>query len=733
MKIILLFVLIMSSLIAQERPKIALVLSGGGARGGAHVGVLKVLEKHNIPVDLIVGTSMGSFVGGLYASGKTPQEIESLLTKTDWKEYIRTDFNRADTPMRKKEIEYVYQGKLGFGINSDNVPVVPTGVLKRQPMLFKFLEETQHVQNIRDFDKLPIPYRAVATNIKNGDAVVLKSGSLAKSIYASSSIPGGFQPINIDGMDLVDGGVSDNIPIALAREMGADIIIAVDVSEGFDENLDVNSYFVVMGQLVNILMRKNANESIDTLGSKDVLLTPNLDGFSGLDADKYVAIIKAGVDVTQESYEEKLKSLSISDAEYAKYKKKYRKKIEFTPPIIDEIEIVNPTYLSNDAILNRLHVHIGEELDESLLRKDILHIYNMMVFDSIEYEIKNEDSKNVLVITTTPSWDNHGEVRFAIGLEDDFKGHSSYSLKLGYTMFGINRYGGEWKSDFEIGRHQNASSELFLPLDPMQRYYVKPSIEYKSLTDIVPIEEYAQSQYGNRELENTRYGASFALGMHVTTNYEFEVGVSAFKDHVVVDSFEVDDKYKARPIYFSFKSDDLDNIHFPTVGMKSEITWTKEMTSLGSDYDYKQICLEVEKPFTLFANNITAYLKYGNTYDVEGVTAIEGSYTLGGLFNLSGYAPYSLNNDNMALGVIRYRYQLKDGGFFGALNTPLYAGFSLETGNTWSDEEGFEVKELRKSGTLYVAADTILGPFYLAVAVNGENEYSGYLYLGEKF
>jgi NTE family protein len=152
--------------------------------------------------------------------------------------------------MRKKKIDYLYQGRLGVGINAQNTLVLPTGVLKREPLLLKFMQLTENVRGVRDFDNLEIPYRAVATNIKNGDAVVLKSGSLAKAIYASSSIPGGFQPINIDGIDLVDGGVSDNMPIQVARDMGADIIIAVDVSENFKDRLDIDSYFVIMGQLV---------------------------------------------------------------------------------------------------------------------------------------------------------------------------------------------------------------------------------------------------------------------------------------------------------------------------------------------------------------------------------------------------------------------------------------------------------------------------------------------------
>jgi len=727
MKIILIFVLFISSLLAQDRPKIALVLSGGGARGGAHVGVLKVLEENNIPIDIIVGTSMGSFVGGLYVAGNSPQEIEHMLTTTDWKQYIRTDFNRQDVPMRRKSMDYQYQGRLGIGVNADNNLVLPTGVLKRQPMLLKFMELTENVQDIQDFDKFTIPYRAVATNIKNGNAVVLKSGSLAKAIYASSSIPGGFQPINIDGIDLVDGGVSDNIPIGVARDMGADVIIAVDVSENFNENLDVNSYFVVMGQLVNILMRKNANESIATLTDKDILLTPDLKGFTGLDADKYKAIIQKGVEVTLYDLV-KLKHLSINNDEYTEYEKVHREKHIYDAPIIDEIKIINPTYLANESIRKRIHQKIGVELDEKALRKDILHIYNMTIFDSIDYEVQKLDGKNILLITTTPSWDNHGEVRFAIGLEDDFKGHSAYSLKVGYTMFGLNELGGEWKNDFEIGRYEKASTEWFQPLDQMQRYYIRPSLSYSSVLDVFPL-----NGLSNQELYSSRYGGTFAVGAHVGTNFEFEAGVSKFVDDVEINALGIAYQYNAAPIYARINIDNLDNINFPKVGLKSELRWTKEMNMWGSDYSYEQIYMEIEKPVSFYSNNITLYMKYGNTYKTDDVRRLSGRFSLGGLFNLSGYAPYSFTGDNMAFGVMKYTYEVKDGGFFGSLNAPLYAGFSLEAGETWITGDSVTIGSVRKSSTIYVAADSFLGPVYLAYGVSDNGEQSAYFYLGEKF
>jgi len=728
MRFFIIIALLIGIVYAQQRPKIALVLSGGGARGAAHVGVLKILEANHIPIDMVIGTSMGSFMGGLYASGYTPQEIEAMLLSTNWETYVNTDYNRQEIPIRKKQIDYTYQGRLGVGVNVDNDIVLPTGVLKRELLLLKFMDLTRNVQHINDFDKLPIPFRAVATNIKNGDAVVLDSGSLAKAIYASSSIPGGFQPIRIDGIDLVDGGVSDNLPIDIAKKMGADIIIAVDVSEHFDENIDVNSYIVVMGQLVNILMRKNADNAIETLSKKDILITPDLDGFSGLDADKYKQIIQHGYDAALRVVP-KLKKLALSPQAYQQYRKKYRVKPHYIAPIIDQIEVDNKTYLSDASILQKIHQKLHHPLDTLQLNKDLLHLYHMMIFDSVDYHLKHQDGKTILVITTTPSWNNHGDIRFSMGFEDDFKGHSSYSIKFGYTKYGLNSLGGEWKNDFEIGRYQRAYTEWFQPLDTMQRYYIRPSLFYESVTDAFPI-----TRFSNQELYSSRYGGGLAFGAHIGMSLQLELALGKYKDRVEVDAVSFRKRYDALPLVASVKVDKLDNVNFPKAGVRSVIQWTKELHSLGSSYDYEQIYADIEKPFQFYANNITLYVKYGNTYrKKDDIPRVSGKFILGGLFNLSGYVPYSFIGDNVVFGALKYTYEIKSGGFFGSLNTPLYVGFSIEGGQVWDNGEAMNIDTLHKSATAYVAADTFLGPLYFAFGMSDKGQESAYLYLGEKF
>ena len=728
MKIVLILsILFISILNAQDRPKIGLVLSGGGARGGAHVGVLRVLEQKNVPIDLIVGTSIGSFVGGLYAAGKTPDEIAQMLISTNWEEYIRSEFNREDMPIRVKKYDYLYKGRMRVGLNSKNDISLPTGMLNRQPLLFKMLSQTQCVEHITDFDELPIPFRAIATDMQNGNEVVLSSGSLSESIYASSAIPGGLQPIEIEGITLIDGGVSNNIPISVARDMGADIIIAIDASEHFSDNLSVNSYFEVLGQLVDILMRKNADLSISNMKFEDILITPRLDGFTATDTEKYAQIIQKGDDATQEIYESRLRALSLSDEDYLLYKQKHRKKPKLDNRVIDEIVIYNVTNIDDESIRKKLSFVVGDELDENKIRKDLIHLYNMSVFDTIDYKLEKIYGKNVVAIIAKPAWNSNADMRFSITLEDDFEGHTSYSVNMGYTMKNLNLLGAEWRNDFEIGDRQRVYTEFFQPLDYMKRLYVKPSLEYKKFIGLIPVNNIDQ------EVKLERFGGTLALGAHISTDYEFEFGVSLDKEVNEAKLIDTTYVYKSRSTYVSVLKDNLDNYNFPSTGTKAQLKVTKELASSNSDFNFTQTFFEIEKPLSYKDNSLVAYMKYGTTLDAQNLVTASNGFYLGGIFNLSGYKQYDLRGSNMVFGALKYRYRIKNGGFLGSIAIPVYTGFTLESGTTWSGDDTLKADDMRIAGSIFIAADTLLGPFYLAYGHSQSDNQTVYLYLGEKF
>jgi NTE family protein len=521
------------------------------------------------------------------------------------------------------------------------------------------------------------------------------------------------------------------LPIGVAKKMGADIIIAVDVSENFSEELNVNSYFVVMGQLVNILMRKNANESIATLSDKDILLTPNLEGFGGLDANKYTEIIQRGVEVANKEYSTKLKHLSVNEAQYASYRQKHRYKELAKEIVVDKIEINNKTNVNNDLILSKISLKEGDKLDKEKLRSEILSIYNTGEFDSINYEVIKKEEKNILQLNATPSWNENGEINFSLGFEDDFSGHSSYSIKAGYTMFGLNSYGGEWKNDFEIGKDKRVYTELFQPLNASKEYYIKGSLLYHDRNEY--ISQTSSVNSGDFALNIERYGGSAGIGTYIFTNIALELGVSAYRDELEVKLLNASTGYDAVPIYASLNMDTLDNLNFPNSGVKSQIKWIKEDPSIGSDYDFEQIYIDFQKPISFGKHNITAYIKYGDTYKQNGVESVASNFSLGGLFNLSGIASNYLNGENMFLAVMKYRYRIEDGGFFGSLSARVYAGLSVEIGDAWRESKAMNYDNMRKAGSVYLAADTILGPFYLAYGHADSSDSTVYLYLGERF
>ena len=258
-----------------ERPRIGLALSGGGARGAAHIGILKVLEREHIPVDYIAGTSMGAIVGGMYASGMSPEEIETQLTAVDWDDVFDDNIDRADRSFRRKDDDRLWMIPHKPGFNDGKIKL-PPGLVQGQKISNLLTALTLHVADIDDFDDLGIPFRAVAADIRTGEKVVLDSGSLATAIRASMSIPAILSPVAWGDMMLVDGGIASNLPIETVRAMGADIIIAVDISTPLQGEDVAQSILSIAEQMSGFLTRRNVEAELRTLGERDILLVPEL-------------------------------------------------------------------------------------------------------------------------------------------------------------------------------------------------------------------------------------------------------------------------------------------------------------------------------------------------------------------------------------------------------------------------------------------------------------------------
>src|SRR3984893_3645517 len=275
------------------RPRICLVLSGGGARGMAHIGVLKILEDLKIPVDCIAGTSMGAIVGGLYASGMTALEIEATMRSLDWQEAFHDAPPRRDLAFRRKQDDRNFLVRLPLGLKHGQI-LLPKGFIQGQKLQETLRQLTLRFSNSTDFDRLPTPFRAVATDLETGDAVLLDKGDLAIAMRASISAPGVFAPVDYQGRLLVDGGLAENLPINVARGMNADILIVSDVSFPLQQRAKLDSALTISNQMLAILVRKDSDRQRKTLTQQDVLIEPVLGAATSTDFTQGVNTIVQG-------------------------------------------------------------------------------------------------------------------------------------------------------------------------------------------------------------------------------------------------------------------------------------------------------------------------------------------------------------------------------------------------------------------------------------------------------
>jgi len=749
-KIVALLLICLLSLQASNRPKIGLVLSGGGARGGAHIGAIKMFEKYNIPIDAIAGTSMGAFMGGLYASGIKSSEIEEMLVTANWNELIVAQTDRRKTPFRKKVLERDLVGNMKLGVNSENDIVLPSGVFQKQFMLDFLHRLTIDVSNVENFDELEIPFRAVATNALNGEAVVLSRGSLAEAIYASLAIPGGFEPIEIEGKTLFDGGIADNLPVDVMREMGVDIIIVIDISTPFDMDVKVDSYLSVMSQLTNILARKNVEETIKSLRENELFVVPELGELATLDSDKYPVIIAIGEKTINDMYEKRFKSLSIDENEYAQYRESINKVSHFKAPVIDTIEFHNSVDISDEVALHHLHVKEGDVFDIDKTLDDIEAIYNLGIYASVDYHLEYKDEKTILVIDTTPAYNSNGQIRFSMGFSDDFNGRGNYQLKAEYSKYNITDLGGEWRTQGGIGDKRHIFSELYLPMDYMQEYFFRPNVIYLEDDTHFSASAYGLSDNIDDTIEflNKVAYASLVLGKVISPTSQIEVGFNVGEKerstNVLVASNEsnnsalrlenIKEKSKLRNLYARYMLDSMDNTWFPTTGYLVDIKYTKEAEFFGSNFEYDKIESRFIGAFSHKKHTFIAKYIYDTTIYVDKKAKRDDVFSLGGYSNLSGYPTNSFLGESKMLLLLSYRYRLTDDQLFGSIGVPMYAGANIESGKAFS-ERIYPVSSegILTTTSVYIAADSIIGPIHLAYAETFNNSSAVYLYVGSVF
>jgi NTE family protein len=716
------------------RPRIGLVLSGGGARGAAHIGVLKVLEENHVPIDAIAGTSMGAVVGGLYASGLSAADVERVMTSLDWQDAFRDRPPRTDLNFRRKLEDQNFLVKFPLGLKGRKFRL-PRGLVQGQKLTQTLRSLTLPVAQIQSFDDLAIPFRAVATDIVTGERVVLDHGDLTTAMRASLSAPGVFAPVETEGRLLVDGGLSSNLPIDVARSMGVDILIVVDCGFPLLERGKLDSVATVSNQMLAILIRHNTSEQRKSLAGRDVVIDPALGDFSSLDFGEHEKAIRVGEEAARGQVE-RLQALSIPANDYERLVA-IRSRVRSDLPKVEFLRIEPGSERYAGSIEALFGDQIGRVADGNRLSRRVAELYGQGNLETFDYRLMQNDplpgeapEYGLALTTRRNSW-GPNYLRFGLQLQNDFEGNSSFNAAVRGTLAEITKYGGEWVWDVQIGETPRVATEIYLPVGYRSRWFVAPHAEFQIRTlQIADEEERILAEY---RVRSTNYGLD--LGRELGNYGEVRVGAGRTLGRARVrvgDPLLPPSEFDNHILFAEFRYDSVNDVNFPRRGSTWELAWQGENDGDATEQNADLLLYDQLYAHSWGRNTAILWTTAGTRLDSE-VDVTRSFFALGGFLNLSGVTPETLVGPHFAIARGIYYRQVGRGGGGGFLDVPVYLGASIEMGNVWDSRRDMSFGSARTNGSLFVGLDTLLGPVYFATGFDDEGGSAYYLFLGRTF
>jgi NTE family protein len=706
-----------------SRPRIGLVLAGGGAKGSAHIGVLKVLEELRVPIDAIAGTSMGALVGGGYAAGLSASEMEQAVTSVDWNQLFDDDPPRAEWPMRRKEESL--RPTFGFAVGRrDGEFRLPKGAISGQEVVLYLSELTKGAEGVAHFDQLPIPFRAVATDLESGEMVVIDQGPLPLAMRASMAVPGIFAPLETDDRIYVDGGLVRNLPVDIARAMGVDRLIVVKLDSTPPSREQLSTVLGSFGQMINFVFAQNEARSLDEIDPRrDILVRPQLGTIGPGDFNRGPEAIATGVEAAR-AVADQLAGLGLSPSEYAAWRASVAQRLQ---PIehIDEIRVVGLERVSRDLFEPVVEQHQGQPLDREQLESDLNRLYGRGDFERINYRVEREDGRNLLIVDAVEKAWGPGYLSFGLGLSNDFEGDSRFGLRATYRQTWINALGGEWLSTINLGNEPEFFSEFYQPFNRERTLFVAPYVDWGK----IPLSVFEGSRRVARyDIARGRVGVD--LGTTFGRFAELRLGLLTGQAESTVDtgsSLIPENHYNETGIRGRLLYDTRDSGALARQGSYLRADLFAPLESLGADRQYFRTEIQAGKALSSGPSTLALNLRGGSSFG-ETMPYYD-QFPLGGFLKLSGYANEQFRGNQYAFGSLVYQYQLTT--LTPPLGKGLYLGGSLEAGRLWDVYEELNPSKTRYGSSLFFGADTWLGPFYFGLGLSGDGETSGYVILGK--
>nr|WP_245000094.1 patatin-like phospholipase family protein [Chromobacterium violaceum] len=702
---------------------VGVVLGGGGARGFAHLGVLKELERLRIPVACIAGTSAGALIGGIYANGLPLDEMEREFNAADWDQMLSGKPARADIPYDRKRNDYQNYLDVSFGLKGGALRV-PRSAINSQGIEL-YIHKLTRDRDIDNFDKLPIPFRAVAADLLTGDAVVFGKGSLARALRASMAVPGVFDLVEDDGKLLVDGAIARNVPVQEVKGRCAEHVIVVDVGTPLLKADEIHSLFDVVDQSSNLAVMRNVQEQMKLLDRRDIVIRPDLNGYTTASFGDHMAIVERGAEAARKMAKQ-LSAYSVPEAEYQAWKNKLGRP---RYPLLDEVRVegkdgdfTKVSSLQQSLAFPSGPIPVGEA------RRRLAEIFTGGEYDKLGYRVDSVSGRNAMVVMPVERSIGQNTLHFGLNLSSDTPGSSSFTLRAAHEWTSLNDAGGSWRNDAAIGDDKAIKTELYQPLWRGSPMFVAASLGYQQKPFRVFNEDHTVLATFNNSIFETQLNAGVTLGKYG----EWRFGLYRQDNDFTLSQGDpdpgVNTRFRDVGVQTRLVVDQFDNPRWPRAGYYFNGKLGAGLPGLGSEVNQKfyDFTGELAHTYGDFTARFTAKAK-GNI-DVRSDAFVPQQ--LGGFLNLTGYQSGELLASEVALA--RLMVYWRAASLPAVLGSGVYAGVSLEAGRLWGEDFSSLPQTHRwiPAGSVFLGADTILGPFFVGVGSAQGGRLTGYIYLG---
>ncbi len=703
-----------------SRPRIGLVLAGGGAKGGAHVGVLKVLEEMHVPIDCIAGTSMGALVGGGYASGIPAAELQTFVTTIDWGKVVGSQGRRDLEPIEQKRAGATYSNDFEFGITTEGV-TLPGGLVNTSNIEDLLRTYVAAARSQDQFDKLPIPFRAVATDMVTGQMVVLKSGDLATAMRASMAIPGAFAPVTMDNYILNDGGLVRNIPIDVARDLCADHVIVVNLVEPSIDPKRLRSATQLLSRTMDVMIEANETLQLQTIRPGDVRIDVEMGDITTADFERVPDTIPLG-EAAARSKASELAAYAVPAAQYTAWRQKVTQSQQIEARLAgvryEGTKRINPKFLAA-----RQGLKAGDEVDSTKISAEAQRMAVLQDLDSVGYRLDGDPQNPTLTwLPREKSW-GPNYLKADLGLYTSADGDLTFALYGRHTRTWVNSLGAEWRNELQFGGDLLAATSLYQPLDAAQRFFVEPRVAYSAQFENIFVNDERVARYEfDDAIAQVDFGANWGRYAQARLGYVFDHRtVSVDVGSPLLTEGSVDDA----GVGFTAQYDSRDTAFAPTKGMTAAFEYMNSNDSLGGDRDWQraELGLGVAVPFR---RNIWWITAAGGTGIGDDLPA-DRAFTLGGPGSFPGFELNEMRVGGYWNIGTSYLWNVKD--VLPLKNLALYAGVRVVGGAIY-DRFDQKASEGIYGGSFFLTGRTMVGPLTLGIGGTSTDSWSAWLSIG---